>query len=299
MIYDVIIIGLGPAGLAASIYAKRSGLKVLVLEAKMPGGLLNYTNVVNNYPGFINISGPDLASKMYEHFKSLDIELKNEDVIDIEVGETKRVVTSLQSYETKNVIIATGRTRRSLNLPGESELRGSGISYCAMCDGHFYKGKDVAVVGAGDSSLEEALYLSQIVNKVTIIVRGKVLTGNKELVQRVEQAKNIEVKFGKNIVELISEDGILTRVKLDDESTLDVSGLFVYIGFDPILPFKTDLGLENEKGYLIVDENFETNQEGVYAVGDIIKKKLYQIISAEYEGASAASAIAAKLTKKN
>lgn len=299
MIYDVIIIGLGPAGLAASIYAKRSGLRVLVLEAKMPGGLLNYTNVVNNYPGFINISGPDLASKMYEHFKSLDIELKNEDVIDIEVGETKRVVTSLQSYETKNVIIATGRTRRSLNLPGESELRGSGISYCAMCDGHFYKGKDVAVVGAGDSSLEEALYLSQIVNKVTIIVRGKVLTGNKELVQRVEQAKNIEVKFGKNIVELISEDGILTRVKLDDESTLDVSGLFVYIGFDPILPFKTDLGLENEKGYLIVDENFETNQEGVYAVGDIIKKKLYQIISAEYEGASAASAIAEKLTKKN
>ncbi len=299
MIYDVIVIGLGPAGIGASIYAKRSGLNVLVLEGKMPGGLLNYTNVVNNYPGFINITGPELAMKMYEHFKSFDIEYKNEDVIDIEVGNTKKVVTNRGEYECKNVIIATGRSRRSLNLPNENELRGGGISYCAMCDGHFYKDKSVAVVGAGDSSLEEALYLANIVKEVTIIVRRDRLAGNAELVKRVGEASNIKIMYGKNVVELLSEDGKLSGVKLDDGSTIDVSGLFVYIGFDPVLPFKSDLGLELENGYIVVDEHFETNIKGIYAAGDIVKKNLYQIISAEYEGACAATHIAGKLTNKN
>lgn len=299
MIYDVIIIGLGPAGISAAIYAKRSGLNTLVLESKMPGGLLNYTNIVNNYPGFINITGPDLSMKMYEHFKSYDIEYKNEEVVDLEIGETKKIKTSSGEYETKNVIIATGRSRRSLGLPRENELRGGGISYCAMCDGHFYKGKSVGVVGAGDSSLEEALYLANVVNDVTIIVRGKSLVGSKTLVEQVQSKNNIKVLFEKNVKELLIEDEKLTGVVLDDESILKLSGLFVYIGFDPVLPFKTELGFEKDKGYLIVDENCETNIEGVYAVGDIIKKNLYQIISAECEGATAASAIARKLTKKN
>lgn len=298
MIYDVIIIGLGPGGIASSIYAKRSGLNVLVLESKMPGGLLNYTNVVNNYPGFMNITGPDLAMKMHEHFKSFNIECKSEEVVDLVLGETKKVITNKGEYETKNVIIATGRSRRSLNLPHENELRGGGISYCAMCDGHFYKGKNVGVVGAGDSSLEEALYLANIVNKVTIIVRGSTLSGNAELVRQVENKKNIEVLFKKNIKELVIEDSILSGVKLDDDEIIELNGLFVYIGFDPILPFKTDLGLKCEKGYIVVDKNCETNIEGVYAIGDIIKKDLYQIISAECEGAIASTAIARKLTKK-
>lgn len=299
MIYDVIIIGLGPAGISAAIYAKRSGLNILVLESKMPGGLLNYTNIVNNYPGFINITGPDLSMKMYEHFKSYNIEYKNEEVVDLEIGETKKIKTSFGEYETKNVIIATGRSRRSLGLPRENELRGGGISYCAMCDGHFYKGKSVGVVGAGDSSLEEALYLANVVNDVTIIVRGKSLVGSKTLVEQVQSKNNIKVLFEKNVKELLIEDEKLAGVVLDDGSILKLSGLFVYIGFDPVLPFKTELGFEKDKGYLIVDENCETNIEGVYAVGDIIKKNLYQIISAECEGATAASAIARKLTKKN
>lgn len=299
MIYDVIIIGLGPAGISAAIYAKRSGLNILVLESKMPGGLLNYTNIVNNYPGFINITGPDLSMKMYEHFKSYNIEYKNEEVVDLEIGETKKIKTSSSEYETKNVIIATGRSRRSLGLPRENELRGGGISYCAMCDGHFYKGKSVGVVGAGDSSLEEALYLANVVNDVTIIVRGKSLVGSKTLVEQVQSKNNIKVLFEKNVKELLIEDEKLAGVVLDDGSILKLSGLFVYIGFDPVLPFKTELGFEKDKGYLIVDENCETNIEGVYAVGDIIKKNLYQIISAECEGATAASAIARKLTKKN
>ena len=257
MIYDVIIVGMGPGGIAASIYAKRSGLSVLTFESKMLGGLLNYTNVVNNYPGFINIAGPDLAYKMLEHFNTFEIEYKNENVSDIIDGDIKKVVTKNGEYLCKNVIIATGRSRRSLNLPGEKELMGHGISYCALCDGHFYKDKDVIVVGSGDSSLEEALYLAKICKKVTIVV------------------------------------------ELDDGSIVEGNGLFVYIGFDPILPFETDLGIEADKGYLIVDKDFETSVKGIYAIGDIIKKDLYQIISAEYEGASAATAISRKLTKKN
>ena len=299
MIYDVIIVGLGPAGIAAAIYAKRSGLKTLVFESSMPGGLLNYTNVVNNYPGFINITGPDLAIKMLEHFNSFDIEFKNENVVDIIDGEVKKVVSKSGEYEAHNVIVATGRSRRSLNLPGEKDLRGHGISYCAMCDGHFYKDKDVIVVGGGDSSLEEALYLAKIVKSVTIIIRSERLIGNKSLIEAVEKIENIHIKFKRNVVELLSDEGVLVGVKLDGGETIDAAGMFVYIGFDPVLPFETDLALEKEKGYIIVDKDFETSIKGIYAVGDIIKKDLYQIISAEYEGASAASAIARKLTKKN
>ncbi|MCI8498618.1 MAG: NAD(P)/FAD-dependent oxidoreductase [Bacilli bacterium] len=299
MIYDVIVVGLGPGGISAAIYAKRSGLNVMVLEGNMPGGLLNYTNVVNNYPGFINISGPDLSMKMYEHFLTFDIDYKNEDVKEIVYGEVKKVVTEKGEYEAHNVIIATGRSRRSLNLPKEEELRGNGISYCAMCDGHFYKDKDVLVVGSGDSSLEESLYLSNIVNKVTIIVRGDKLGGNKDLKEKVEDKDNIEVKFKSSIESLKENDGKFTGVVLNDKTELDASALFVYIGFEPILPFKCNEEMKREDGYIIVDKNFETNLEGIYAVGDIIKKDLYQIISAVHEGASAATAIVRKLTKKN
>ncbi len=295
MIYDLIIIGMGPAGISAAIYAKRGGLNVLALESKMPGGLINYTNIVDNYPGFKNISGPDLAFKMYEHLKSLEIDYKNENVEDIEIGNTFIVKTSANEYSAKKVIIATGRSRRALNLPGEQELRGHGISYCALCDGNFYKNKDVAVVGAGDSSLEEALYLSNIVNKVTIIVRST-LRGNQSLINKVKTRDNIEILIEKNVTEFLSENGNLTGIKLDDGTILSVSGLFIYIGFDPILPFKSDIGLKLEKGYIVTNEKFETNIEGLYAIGDIIKKDMYQIISAEYEGAIAASDIVKKLT---
>ncbi len=299
MIYDVIVIGLGPGGYGASIYAHRSGLKVLVLEGKMPGGLMNYTNIVNNYPGFINITGPELSMKMFEHFSSFEIDYKNEDVIEIENGKVKKVITNNSIYESKNIIIATGRSRRSLGLPKEDELRGNGISYCAMCDGHFYKNKDVLVVGAGDSSLEEALYLANIAKKVTMIVRGSKLSGKQDLVETIEKKENINVKFGCNIVELDSNNGVFSGVKLDNSEELLASGLFVYIGFEPIMPFKCNVDIKRDNGYIITDNNFETDVEGIYAVGDIIKKDMYQIVSAISEGATAATHIARKLTKKN
>ena len=198
----------------------------------------------------------------------------------------------------KAVIIASGRSRRSLNLSHEDELRGNGISYCALCDGHFYKDKVVGVVGAGDSSLEEALYLAKLAKRVNIIVRGKVLAGADELVKRVRDTSNIEILFESTIGELLEEDGKLKGVKLENGSELEMDGLFVYIGFDPILSFKNDANIETEKGYILVDENCETSASGIYAVGDIVKKNLYQIISAECEGAIAATAISRKLTKK-
>ena len=296
MIYDCLIIGAGPAGLSAGIYAVRSGLKTIVLESKMPGGLLNYTNEVKNYPGFKNISGPDLAMAMYEHFKSFDY--KNEDVVDLVDGKIKKVITQNGEYMAKNVVIASGRTRRKLNLEKEDELRGNGVSYCALCDGHFYKDKHVGVVGAGDSSLEEALYLANIVDKVTIIVRGKSLSGNDNLIRRVKDNDKIEILFGKNVVELLSTDGKLDGIKLDDEAIVTLDALFVYIGFEPILPFRSDIGLETDKGYIVVDDDFMTSIDGIYAVGDIAKKKIYQIITASAEGATAATAIARKLTKE-
>ena len=299
MVRDLIIVGLGPAGIAAGIYAKRSGLDVLVFESKMPGGLLNYTNVVNNYPGFSNVSGPDLSMAMFDHFKSFDIEFKNEDVIDVLDGEEKTVVTNKGEYKCRKVIIATGRSRRSLNVPGEKDLLGHGISYCAMCDGHFYKDKDVVVVGAGDSSLEESLYLSRMVKSVTIIVRGKVLTGNKALVQDVLKTDNIKILYEKNIVEFLIKDNVLSGVKLDNGEEIAAAGVFVYIGFDPVTPFCNRLNLEKDKGYILVDKNFETSVHGIYAVGDIIKKDLYQIVSATYEGAAAASDAARKLTSND
>lgn len=299
MVYDVAIVGAGPAGISAAIYAHRSGLNVIVFESKMLGGLINYTNTVDNYPGFSKVSGPDLVSAMYEHFMTFGIDYKNENVTDITIdGSTKSIITKSGEYKCKYVIIATGRSRRSLGVPGEKELRGNGISYCAMCDGNFYRGKDVLVVGAGDSSLEEAIYLSKIVKSVTLIVRGSKLTGSSTLVNELSSRDNVSVLYGENIKELLNEDGKFAGARLASGKELSAAAVFVYIGFDPVLPFETEIGVERDKGYIVVDENFETSIEGIYAVGDIIKKELYQIISAEYEGAMAATHISKRIDKE-
>lgn len=298
MLYDTIIIGLGPAGISAAIYAKRSGLNVLTFESEIPGGLVNYTYEVDNYPGFIKTSGPELANAMYEHLKTFDVPIKYERVTDIVSGATKKVVTDKGEYSAKTVIIATGRQRRKLGLPLEEELSGHGISYCALCDGNFYKDKNVAVVGSGDSAFEEALYLSKIASHVTILMRGNSSKANTDLVERVEEEEKITVERSVEVVELIKNDDKLESVNLSNGTNIKVDGLFIYVGFEPNKSFE-NLDLKTEDGYIVVDENFETSVDGVYAVGDTIKKNLYQIISAEYEGASAAIAVARKLTKKN
>ncbi len=291
MEYDVIIIGMGPAGMSAAIYAQRSKLNTLIIEKNIPGGLINYTNVVNNYPGFSSISGPDLAIKMFEQIKKLNIPFKTEEVIKIISGKIKKVITKNNEYKTKSIIIATGRGSRKLGLPNEEELIGRGISYCALCDAPLYKGKQIAVVGGGNSSLEEGLYLSKYAKKITIINRSNNLIADDFLEDKIKESKNIEVLMNKEIKSINEKKGYLSSLTLNDDSILEVEGLFIYIGFEPKTEIVKELNITNELNYIKVDNNYETDIDGIFAVGDTIEKDIYQIVTAVAEGATAATNI--------
>lgn len=291
MIYDVIIIGLGPGGICASIYAKRAGLNVLCLDKAMPGGYLNFIDSIENYPGFTSISGPELAFKMYEQLKSLEVDFKNEAVTDIKGGEVKEVITKNEIYKGKKVIIATGRVSRELGLPHEAELLGKGISHCAMCDGMLYKGKEVAVVGGGNSALSEALYLANVVDKVHLIHRRDAFRAEEELVKRVLEKENIVTHMDSEVTKLIVSDGKLKKIELNKSKTLEVACMFTYVGYVPGTRFRTNLDIFDEQGYIEVDKNCETKEKGIYAIGDIIKKDVYQIVTAEAEGCIAVNHI--------
>lgn len=289
MTYDLIIIGLGPAGVSAAIYAKRAGLNILCFDKAMVGGYLNYIDKIENYPGLYGISGPDFAFNLYDTIKKLNISVENKEVINIEDGELKKVITSDETYLCKKVIIATGRRPKNLGLDNEKELLGKGISHCALCDGMFYKDKDVAVVGGGASALQEALYLSNICNKVYLIVRKDRFNIEGDLVNKVNEKDNINKIMGANVIEINEKDKKLESVKLDNDEVLNVSGMFIYIGFEPCTKFANSLGITDETGYILVNEKFESKIKGIYAVGDIIKKDIYQISTAVSDGAVAAT----------
>ena len=291
MIYDLIIIGMGPAGVSAAIYAKRAGLNILCFDEAMIGGYLNYIDRIDNYPGLYGISGPDFAFKLYEHIQSLNIEYKNQKVLSIINGDIKKVVTSDSVYLCKYIVIATGRKARKLGLSSEEELLGKGLSNCALCDGAFYKDKVVAVVGGGNSALQEALYLSTIASKVYLIHRGEKYKAISELDDKVNEKDNIVKIFNSKIVGLKKENDRLCGVFLDSGDYLDVNGLFVYIGFVPSTEFAKSLGITNKNDYIIVDKNYETKIKGIYAIGDIINKKIYQISTAVAEGTIVATNI--------
>lgn len=287
MIYDLVIIGMGPAGVCAAIYAKRAGLNVLCLDKGMIGGYVNYIDKIENYPGMI-MSGPDLAVKFYEHIKELDIEFVNKEVLSIIDGDVKKVVTNDTEYLCKNVLIATGRVPRKLGLDNEEELEGKGISHCALCDGAFYKGKTVAVVGGGDSALQETLYLSDLCKKVYLIHRREGFKVTGSLLDKIQDRDNVVKIMNTNISELGIEDNKLSSILLDSGDELEVDGLFVYVGFVPGTKFANELGITDENGYIIVNKHFETSLKGIYAVGDIIKKEVYQVSVAVGDGAQAA-----------
>lgn len=287
--YDLIIIGMGISGISAAVYAKRNNLNVLVLEKKVPGGLLNKINIVDNYPGFSEVSGPELSYKLFEQFNKNNIEYKIEEVLDIKDNTGLKIITTNNDkYEAKYIIIATGRIPRKLGLENEEKLIGHGISNCALCDGNLYKGKDIAVVGGGNSALEEAIYLSKLVNKVYLIHRKSEFTAEDKLIREVKNKDNIEIIYNSNISEIIEENDKLTKLKLDNDITLEISALFEYIGYIPGNDFLINLDIETENGYIKVNENYETNIPGIYAVGDSISKKYYQLIHAASEGATAA-----------
>lgn len=295
MIYDLIIVGMGPAGVGSAIYAKRAGLNVLCLDKAMIGGYLNYIDRIDNYPGLYGISGPDFAFKLYEHIKELDIEFKNKEVVSIIDGDVKEVITTNEKYLCKKVIIATGRKSRELGLDNEKELLGKGISHCALCDGAFYKDKRVAIVGGGDSALQEALHLSNIAKEVYLIHRNDEFRAFPNLIDKLDNKNNIVKLMNTNIVSLNSSEGKLKSLELDNGKMLDVDGLFVYIGFVPGTEFAKKLGITNKDGYIIVNEKYETKISGIYAVGDIIFKDVYQVTTAVAEGAQAVINITGEL----
>lgn len=296
MIYDVIIIGLGASGVSASIYAKRSGLNVCVLNYGNPGGIIGESSIVENYPGFKSISGMDLSIKFFEHFNSLNIPLYNEEVIDIKNGDVKEIITTNNIYKCKNVIICSGRKPKKLSIKNEDKYIGNGISYCAVCDGNLYKEKNVCVVGGGNSALESALYLSNICKHVYLLVRKDVLRGDKKLSDDILKSSNIEIKYNTEIEDLKIVDDKISGVITNNEE-LNVSGIFVNIGYEPSINILKSLDVNMEKNYILVDKNMETNIKGIYACGDIIKKDLYQLVTAVSEGAIAANYISKSIKK--
>lgn len=288
-VFDSIIIGAGISGVTASIYLKRANLNILLLDKEYIGGQIVKTSIIENYPGIESIDGASFALKLDKQIKSLDINYKMETVIDIiDNDEYKEVITNKNIYKTKTVLIATGRVPRKLGLKKEKELLGNGISYCATCDGYFYKNKDIAIIGGGNSALEAAIYLKNMCKSITIINRSSKLKADQYL---IDKCSDINILYNTKITELISENNKLIGLKLNDEKEIKVDGLFVYIGMIPTLSFVDNLNLETYNDYIVVNDKMETNIKGIYAVGDIIEKEMYQIITAASEGAIASNQI--------
>lgn len=282
--YDIIIIGMGIGGISAAINAKRSNKNILLLDKGMPGGLLNNIDKISNYPGLIDIPGPDFASVLEEQVKSLNIPYKLEEVKKIEMeSEIKKVHTTSSVYETKKVILALGRKPKYLGLDNEQDLIGKGLSTCAMCDAYFYKDKNIAVVGTGNSALQESIFLSNIASHIYLINRRDGFRGDEILVDEIIENPKIEIIYNANIKNMNEENGKLKSVTLDNEMTLDVEGVFIYIGNKPATEF-LDSKILDEEGYVIVNDNFETEIPGIYAIGDCIRKDSYQLVTAASDG---------------
>lgn len=291
--YDTIVIGAGPAGMTAALYAARSNLKVAILEQGAPGGQMNNTSDIENYPGFELITGPELAMKMFEPLEKLGVEHLYGIVTGIEdKGDSKVVKTADDSYETKTVIIATGSKHRHVGVPGEEVFNSRGVSYCAVCDGAFFRNQDLLVIGGGDSAVEEALFLTRFASSVTIVHRRDELRAQKVLQDRA--FKNEKIAFiWDSVVKEIKGDDIKVRsvdiehVKTGEVTTHEFGGVFIYVGLDPVSEFVAELGITDDKGWIVTDDHMKTNRPGIFAVGDVRQKDLRQITTAVGDGAIA------------
>lgn len=293
--FDTIIIGAGPAGMGAAVYSARSGLNTLLLDESVPGGLLNKISIVENYLGYKSVTGADLAVDMYNHVKHENVSFKLEKVVSIkEEDEYKIVTTTKGEYKTKGVIIAIGRKPRKSGIPNEEMYAGKGISYCAICDAPLYKGKKIVVLGGGDFAFEEAIYLGNFASSVTIVVRNKI-SASDALVSEAKE-KNIEVIIGKEAIDFLGDETI-KQVKFNDESTIDCDGVFIYYGYQADTAFMKDLNITDEKGYIEVDNSMRTKEPFIYACGDIIKKDIYQIVTAASDGCIAALSLKKDINK--
>lgn len=294
--YDVIIVGMGIGGITAGIYAKRANLNVLLLDKSAPGGLLNNIDLISNYPGFIDIKGPDLALKLFEQVKSIEIPYKLEEVIKIKVNEDiKKVITNSNTYQTKNIIIATGTHPKFLGLDNEKELLGRGLSTCALCDGTFYKDKVIAVVGNGNSALQESLYLAKLAKKVYLLNRKDSFKGEEYLQDKVKNKENIEIKYNVSITKYNEVNNKIESILLSNNEKINVSGVFIYVGYKANSELVNDLDIINADGRIMVDNNCETKIKGLYAVGDVNDKGIYQLITASNDGVIAIANITKKI----
>lgn len=302
--YDTIIIGAGPAGMTAALYAARSNLKVALLERGIPGGQMNNTADIENYPGYANISGPELAEKMFEPLENLGVEHLFGLVEKIEdQGDFKEIITEDERFEAKTVIIASGANHRHLGVPGEEGYNSRGVSYCAVCDGAFFRDEDLLVVGGGDSAVEEAIFLTRFAKSVTIVHRRDELRAQKVLQDRAFANEKIRFVWD-SVVESIHGDerkvtGVTFKnVKTGELSQAEFGGIFIYVGLDPVSEFAADLGITDEAGWILTDHQMKTSVAGIYAVGDVRQKDLRQITTAVGDGAIASQEAYKYLTEQ-
>ncbi len=289
--YDIVIVGAGPAGLTAAIYALREEKKVVILEKETIGGKITSSSKIENYPGFKSISGMDFANNLYEQVINLGGEINIEEVLSIENGKVKKVITDENTYETKSIIIASGSKYKTLNLDNEEELIGNGISFCTVCDGSFYKNKNVCVVGGANSALNSALYLSKICNKVYLIVRGPKLKGDKKVIDNVLSLSNVEVLYNTTVNKYILDNDELVGVEVKSnecEKKLDVEGVFLAIGQSPEIDYLNNLVKVDENNYVLASEDCITNIDGIFVAGDVRKKEVRQLTTAVSDGTNAA-----------
>lgn len=293
-IYDVIIIGAGPAGMTAAVYTSRANLSTLMIERGIPGGQMANTEEVENYPGYDHILGPDLSNKMFEHAKKFGAEYAYGDIKEIIDGEEYKTINAgSKEYKARAIIIATGAEYKKVGVPGEKELGGRGVSYCAVCDGAFFKGKELVVVGGGDSAVEEGVYLTRFANKVTIVHRRDKLRAQKILQDRAFSNEKVDFIWNHTIKEIHEENGKVGSVTLvstenGEEKEFKTDGVFIYIGMLPLTKPFQNLGITNEAGYIVTDENMLTKIPGIFAAGDVREKTLRQIVTATGDGSIAA-----------
>ena len=296
-IYDVIIIGAGPAGMTAAVYTSRGNLSTLMLERGIPGGQMANTEEIENYPGFEHILGPDLSTKMFDHARKFGAEYAYGDVTDVIDGESyKTIVVGSKEYKARATIITTGAEYKKMGIPGEAELTGRGVSYCAVCDGAFFRKKELVVVGGGDSAVEEGTYLTRFADKVTIVHRRGELRAQKILQDRAFANDKIEFIWNSSVKEVNAREGKVGSVTLvstvdGSERVFEADGMFVYIGMDPLTAPFAKLGILDENGYVATNEIMETSVPGIYAAGVVREKLLRQVVTATGDGSIAAQAV--------
>jgi thioredoxin reductase (NADPH) len=292
MLYDVLIIGTGPAGITAGIYAKRANLKVAMFEKDTPGGQLSKYNEIENYTGYKKMAGYELATAMIDHAYDLGVEVIYDEVVKVELdGNIKKVITPSETYETKVVIIATGNVPRRLGVENEDELAMNGISWCAICDGPLYKDRKVIVIGGGNSAVEEASYLATLATHVTVVQNLDMLTADPKAQDILLKMKNVDIYYGSVVKKFLKDDkGLTGAIILDKEgkeTTILADGVFEYVGLIPVTDFVKDLGVTNKYGYIEANEKMETAVPGIYGAGDVIVKQIRQVVTATADGAIA------------